>query len=188
MALGLINYNSIETTLERQLDVKAQHIVGRLGLSLPTFIWNFDTASIEKTLEAELAADELNQLQVVVQGKPMVIRSKESDGRYSNNPIAADLTYKEVTADLKYTEDNGNQQTVGTLIIKANNKSIKQALSSALWQQAIQLIILDLVIVTLIIFLVSSFVVNEIEKITQAVSELAAGGGFNPPAGYPQWK
>lgn len=177
LTLGLINYNSIETTLERQLDVKAQHIVGRLGLSLPTFIWNFDTASIEKTLEAELAADELNQLQVVVQGKPMVIRSKESDGRYSNNPIAADLTYKEVTADLKYTEDNGNQQTVGTLIIKVNNKSIKQALSSALWQQAIQLVILDLVIVTLIIFLVSSFVVNEIEKITQAVSELAAGGG-----------
>ncbi len=168
LMMGFYNYESKALALKQQLQAQAHLVTTRLSLSLPNFIWNFDTASIEKTLEAELEAESINSLTVELPEGDPVMRAK--DKADSGNDAL------ETRTEL-FFNDNDNQKSVGHLVLRMNDSVMRKELNQAIHSVIIEMILLDIILVSLITFLVSHSVVNKISAITAAVAELAAGGG-----------
>ena len=167
LLMGFYNYQSKAQALEQQLQGQARLVANRLSLSLPNFIWNFDTASIEKTLEAELEAESINSLVVELPEGDPVVRAKENTD--SSNAL-------ETRTEL-FFNDNDTPKSVGHLILRMNDSVMRAELNQAIRAVIIEMILLDIILVSLITFLVSHSVVKKISEITAAVGELAAGGG-----------
>ena len=108
LMMGFYNYESKALALKQQLQAQAHLVTTRLSLSLPNFIWNFDTASIEKTLEAELEAESINSLTVELPEGDPVMRAKDKTD--SGNDAL------ETRTEL-FFNDNDNQKSVGHLLV-----------------------------------------------------------------------
>ncbi|WP_430459685.1 methyl-accepting chemotaxis protein [Thalassolituus sp. LLYu03] len=171
LVLGILDYRNKSDAMHRQLTKQAELAATRMAISLPGFIWNFDTASIEKTMEAELEAPVVSRVAVQIEQGDTITREKDLSDNQSVNP---DVIIK--TMDLMFA-DGGEQKKVGTLIVGFNDSEILVALNSTVHQIIIQLVLLDVILVSMIVFLVSHSVVNKISAITSAVAALAAGGG-----------
>jgi hypothetical protein len=76
-AFGFYDFTNAKKFYENELQAKAVGVSKRLGLALPTQIWNYDTPSILKTMEAELVnTPAIVQIMVINGGKPTAIVTK----------------------------------------------------------------------------------------------------------------
>ncbi len=176
-AFGYYNYASSESKLTAALETDIQNAANRLSLSLPSLIWNFDTTSVEKTLESELRSHAMNQIMVLANDKVFAMRTKELDGSFSVNELSPLPVAIEIEQDLLFDDGSGNLQKVGLIKLKANDQAIRDQLAASLNSQIVQIVILDILIVSLIAVMLNRIFVRELNAVTEAVSELAQGEG-----------
>lgn len=177
VAFGWYNYDTTKHSLTEDLANQAQNALGRLQLSLPSPMWNYELDNIHKTLESELSANFINAIRVYSDSKLMTARSRSLSDEITSEEISAIESSETLTAPLKYSEDGNSESVIGSLEVDINNQAIETALNQALYYQFFQIIILDIVIVSLMYMLLSVMVLGELENVTRAIREIAEGEG-----------
>ena len=71
VASGAINYVSAKRDLDAGLRDEATALIGRLKLSLPALLWNFDEGQIDKTIESEMAGQDILGILVKTTVRPL---------------------------------------------------------------------------------------------------------------------
>lgn len=176
-AFGYYDFNNAKKFYEAELNEKAQGVSKRLGLALPTQIWNYDTPSILKTLEAELVnTPAITQIMVMNEGKPTAIVTMMKDGSVSNDEEADLPTPKDFTSEMFYTEE-GESKKVSDLLIKIDDTIIQEAINENFVGIVIKIILLDLILVSLIVILLNRTVIVQLKAITESLGNIAHGDG-----------
>jgi methyl-accepting chemotaxis protein len=174
--LGAIGYNNTKSELEEAAKVDAQRVIERLAASLPISIWNFDTNIAGKAIDAEISADFINSITVIVNGEVFVSRAKGLDGKINNNKNSPRIKAFSLKKNLEFEED-GNMNPVGELTIVYNQERTKSALNSALNLEILRIILLDIAAAILVTLIIRSSVIHPIMKIRNAIQDIAQGNG-----------
>ncbi|NRA24019.1 MAG: HAMP domain-containing protein, partial [Oleispira sp.] len=174
--LGAIGYNNTKSELEEAAKVDAQRVIERLAASLPISIWNFDTNIAGKAIDAEISADFINSITVIVNGEVFVSRAKGLDGNINSNKNSPRIKAFSLKKNLEFEED-GNMNPVGELTIVYNQERTKSALNSALNLEILRIILLDIAAAILVTLIIRSSVIHPIMKIRNAIQDIAQGNG-----------
>jgi len=133
---------------------------GRLQLSLPSSMWNFDSALTESILKSESDSEYISEIKL--------IESNENvDDVKSNNSQSFELIYS----------DNGSENIIGTVIVFKDDTSINHELNNLIITELIEATLLISVLVLLVYFLLLFMVVNPIKTIALKLEDIASGDG-----------
>ncbi len=77
---GAYNYNAVRAESYSKQSALVEQAIGRLQLSLPGPLWNYESAFIEASLKSELAADILSALLVVNKDKLVAGFARDTAG------------------------------------------------------------------------------------------------------------
>jgi methyl-accepting chemotaxis protein len=174
--LGTIGYNNTKSDLENAAKSDSQRVVDRLAASLPISIWNFDTSIAGKALDAEVSADFINSIAVIVNGEVFVSRAKGLDGTVSENKNSPRTSAFTLNKNLEFEED-GTMNPVGELTIVYNQDRTESALNDALNLEILRIILLDIAAAFLVTLIIRSSVIRPIMDIRNAIQDIAQGNG-----------
>ncbi|MGL4249904.1 MAG: methyl-accepting chemotaxis protein [Aeromonas sp.] len=173
---GAYNYSATKDENYRKQSSLVEQAIGRLQLSLPGPLWNYESAFIEASLKSELASDILSALLVVNKNKLVAGFARDSAGEIS--PLKAIPT--DVTGyggyDLVY-DDGGQKSTVAKLLVQTSDAAIQAKLRQQLITTVWQIVVLDVCIIALLMVLIHGNVLRPLQQMNQAVFDLAQGDG-----------
>lgn len=174
--LGAFNYSNTEERLLAEVQADAQNVVKRLQGSLPLPIWNFDQDTVVKNIEAELAADFVNRITVVVNEDIFATRAKNADNEIIESQASGKKDALELSEPLTYAAD-GDESEVGKLVIAINKERVTAALNSALQIEIFRVLLLAVIASVLITLIIKGSVISPLNKIREAIHDIAEGDG-----------
>ena len=171
---GTYNYRVAKYEMEAALAEDMVNTLGRLELSMPNALWNFDKAQIEQNLQSELTASHVRGI-VISNDKGVVAGFRKNvDGKIDDR-------YQEISAqderretELKFS-DNGTKKTVGKAMVFVSRDKIEQSLNNMIGRQAIQLVAMETVLLVALSYSVFYIVMKPLYKVRQALRQIAAG-------------
>jgi len=152
VGFGAYNYISTEKSLRKQLDAQVGLMLGRLQLSLPTTLWNFEGEQTGKVLESEVQAEFVKGLYLYNGTKLIASRTKSLSGaivKDENLGTEENLSESELTYD-----DSGTVNAVGRAIIEKDDTYIVELLQETLIRLVVQTLVLDIVLSILLSMLI----------------------------------
>lgn len=173
---GWFSYVQQKHFLMESVDDQAQQVLNRLRLSLPFPMWNYDEETIIKNIESEMGAKIISRILVVNGTEVIAMRSKSPDGGISDKVEAAVQASSQLTADLIYLKKDA-AKIIGKLTIDVDASTVEQALYAAKRDLIIQVVLMNIVVISLIFFLLRRMVLSPLSEINMALGHIAAGGG-----------
>ena len=178
---GFLDYKSSKADLYDKLNVAIDNVEHRLSLSLPASIWNFNLDAAKMSIASELRSSDLRAVKVLnPQGQVVLFVSldptdpnKLIDIPNKEDPFSQDLM---ATTELVYSE-YGTENKVGSAIVYYHTHNVEAQLESSLRYNIYQVIILDLVMVFILIFSLSTTLLRPLKELTYRISQLASGDG-----------
>lgn len=178
---GYLDYKSSKTDLYDKLNVAIDNVEHRLSLSLPASIWNFNLDAAKMSIASELRSSDLRAVKVLnPQGQVVLFVSldptdpnKLIDIPNKEDPFSQDLM---ATTELVYSE-YGTENKVGNATVYYHAHNVEAQLESSLRYNIYQVIILDLVMVFILIFSLSTTLLRPLKELTSRISQLASGDG-----------
>jgi methyl-accepting chemotaxis protein len=182
LTLTLCFYAAVDIWLSQaQLVEKAerasQNTAQRLGITLADSMWNFNVDNAKKVAEAELGTNDLVSITAFDNEDNQLFElSWDYDSQsVSNEPFSGNFLFKK-DQTIKFN-DQGEDFEAGRIKLTYTNQSIKAAFDSAIKRSALQIIILDIVILVLMGFLIHKLVLFPLDSITARVNDIAQGQG-----------
>ncbi len=176
-AFGAYDFQKAKSFYEKELTAQAVGVGKRLSLALPTQIWNYDTPSILKTMEAELVnTDSVVQIIVLQSGKAVNTKTKMKDGSVNEEPESDIPTTRENQFELFYSGE-GEAKKVADLLLKVDDSVMQAAIKDNFVGVVTKIVLLDLILVSLIVILLNSTVIKQLKAITGSVADIAHGEG-----------
>ncbi len=173
---GFYNYQSNSRLLYAQLDKYTQDLIGRLNISLPAAMWNFDTEQTVKIIEADAKAEMIHAIYIVDISGEITGRQKTEQGFVNRETIDPDfkgiVKRKEILFD-----DNGTINKVGELVLHIDNSPLKAQLKMYATAMLTQTLILDAVLMMVIMLIMRKIVITPLQKISFAMQDIAMGEG-----------
>lgn len=172
---GYDYYTTHNESYERQARL-VERAVGRLKLSLPGPLWNYETGFVTAALKSELGDSALDAL--VVKNKEKWVAGFGRDEAGEIVPLTQDpddlatLAKHEILYD-----DGGNQTPVAQLYVRESDAAIKEHLRKQLMASIVKIVILDLCIIGLLVVLIHGNVLRPLNRMNQAVFDIAQGEG-----------
>ena len=175
MGFGAYNYFETSRSLNASLEKQVNSVLGRLKISLPTTIWNYEAEQMASIVASEVSNDVVHAI-YVFDTKGMVSgQVKSSSGVDTVTKLPDDLgRMKE--ASLQYDKD-GAPTTVGRVVLSVDSSSIDELLMRSLTRLVVQTVIMVVILVALISVLMKGIVIRPIEMINEALKDIAAGEG-----------
>jgi methyl-accepting chemotaxis protein len=179
---GYFNYSSFRDGLINDLNDSVNAALGRMQLSLPGPIWNYNAGSLQANIKSELTANVIAAIQVTgSDGKTLAWFGKEGvDENGKAVFIEIDSAPKTTTntseAELVYIE-YGEKNAVGMVTVYADMNIIKPRLHTLLMQQVVMVLVLDASITLLILVVLNRTMLRPIKVISDAIQEIATGEG-----------
>lgn len=174
--LGAFNYSQTEQRLLNEVQADAQNVIKRLQGSLPLPIWNFDQDTVVKNIEAELAADFVNRITVVVNEDIFATRAKNAAGEIVESQTSGNTDALEFSEPLIYSAD-GDESEVGKLVIGINKDRVTAALNSAMQLEIFRVVLLAVIASVLITIIIRGSVIAPLNKVRTAIHDIAEGDG-----------
>ena len=178
---GYLDYKSSKTDLYEKLSVRISNVEHRLGLSLPASIWNFNLDAAKLSIASELRSADLRSVKVLnPQGDVVLFVSLDPADPSklvdldSKSPPKSDEF--ETKSELVYTE-YGTENKVGSAIIYYHAHVVENQLASSLRQSVYQVIILDVVMVIILVFSLTTTLLRPLRELTERISQLSSGDG-----------
>lgn len=173
---GIYNYKFIQSESYKSHNEQIEQAIKRLQLSLPNPLWNYETASIEALLKSELASEIISELIIVNDEK--VISGFSHQSRDEIKPIInMPLDVTQYSKHALVFDDNGEKNTVASLLVMTNDNAIKAKLKELLYTTFWQILILDVSIISLLIALINSNILKPLDRMRAAVLDLSQGNG-----------
>lgn len=172
---GYDYYTTHNESYERQARL-VERAVGRLQLSLPGPLWNYETGFVTAALKSELGDSALDAL--IVKNKEKWVAGFGRDEAGEIVPLTQDpddlatLAKHEILYD-----DGGNQTPVAQLYVRESDAAIKEHLRKQLMASIVKIVILDLCIIGLLVVLIHGNVLRPLNRMNQAVFDIAQGEG-----------
>jgi methyl-accepting chemotaxis protein len=179
---GTYDYLSTKSSLENNLQSRANQSVERLKLNLPGALWNLRTSQLEKTLVSELAAEYIKE--IVIYDDDALTKFNSGKTKLDSGeivgikPSATKLKGDYLLKDkLVFTDEFDESQSVGVVVINIDKRPLESTLSDLLFRLVFQTLILDIVVVLLLTSLCKIIVIRPISRVTEALGTMAKGEG-----------
>ena len=163
-ALSYYNYSKESTSLKTKQTNELKLVESRLQLNLPSAVWNFEEERILNVLNSEQQSENIAFI---------AIRNPKKENMFQSEGEESDESY---SFELNYIED-GNSNSVGTVIVFMDNTSIQQQLSNLAFSEFLSAIILDVFLLSALAFLVKKLVTQPLTEVINALENIASGEG-----------
>jgi methyl-accepting chemotaxis protein len=163
-ALSYYNYSKESTSLKTKQTNELKLVESRLQLNLPSAVWNFEEERILNVLNSEQQSENIAFI---------AIRNPKKENMFQSEGEESDESY---SFELNYIED-GNSNSVGTVIVFMDNTSIQQQLSNLAFSEFLSAIILDVILLSALAFLVKKLVTQPLTEVISALENIASGEG-----------
>ncbi len=175
MGFGAYNYSQTSASLNASLNKQVDSVLGRLKISLPPTIWNYETEQLNSIVASEVSNDVIHAIYVFDTKSLMTGQIKSADGTETVKKLPDDLgRVKEVP--LQYEED-GALNKVGRVVVTIDSSAIDELLGQSLTRLVVQTVIIIVALILLVGFLMKGIVIRPIEQINSALKDIAAGEG-----------
>lgn len=171
---GAFNYVMTKSDMEHALLAEAQALSSRLQTGLPIPLWNLDLAQAETLLNAELSADNVSAIVVRNGDKAVTGRMRDASGQAVAIKPGAALKGEKTTVELKY-KDGNELKPVGTVDIYLSRAAIEAALSRSIWLIIAQVILQNIVLITILSLTINTVVLRPLNRVRKALEEIASG-------------
>lgn len=174
-AFGAFSYTSSKHAMEQQLNDQVRRAVGRLQLGLPAPIWNFDNKQLDSLLDAEMGDPEIAAI-VVQNAKNVFVagRVRDETGKTTAAKAGTSPAGDKMSEDFKF-DDSGQIKTVGTVDVYASRAKIEQALRDEVIQLMIQVVVLNVALITALLLGLNAVVLASIERLREALEIISSG-------------
>ncbi|WP_163833515.1 methyl-accepting chemotaxis protein [Spartinivicinus ruber] len=174
---GYYNYSSAKASLEEELNTQAENATKRLSVSLPGPIWNYEPEFINSNVTSEMqAAKFIAGIQVKSKSDVLALFGRDEERKVVKAKAAPDNYSSTIEKELIF-DDDGDQQNVGTVVMYIDDSFVKAKLKENLIIQIVQGLVLDTLIACLIMVIVSRIVITPLRNVTDAINDIAGGGG-----------
>ncbi|MFC4159428.1 methyl-accepting chemotaxis protein [Chitinimonas lacunae] len=172
--LGAYNGAVTRDRLEKGLAEQQRALAGRLQLSLPEAIWNFNEGQIGKILEAEMGESIVHGILLEMDGKFLGGRKRGSDGKPT--PAAKDdqLSGTPFKVDLMF-DDSGTMKKVATAHVYVSRDEVEEAVRDNWIALLIQIVVLDVVLLVALSLSLSAVVLKPLSRLNHALHAIASG-------------
>lgn len=136
---GYYNYHVAKERLESDMNQDISSITQRLKQRLPTLMWNYDFNNVQNDLDSEMGSRYVHRLELT-DANDQFRYVTDSKGTRSSNEL------NKTIVPLVFKED-GEALRVGKLIIYQDNRYIKKELNTEVLRTAIQIVLLNLLVV-----------------------------------------
>ena len=171
---GAINYFKSKGERERSIESQTELSLGRLGTSLPNPLWNYDKAQVEQVLRAEMSAPFLNGITIVNENKPVGGLLRNADDKLQASDTPPKQFDRKITRKLNFME-NGKANPVGEVSVFISFEQVRSALRQDLWWLSVQIIVLDLILISALAFSLNWVVLQPLGEIKRAIHNIATG-------------
>lgn len=138
---GAYNYQVARQELLASLNAQAEGTLGRLKLSLPGALWNFDKTQIDQIIQSEMQADHVRAIIIHDENGIVAGFRRAPDGK-----IDAELKRVE-GADPREAalgfNDRGTIKPLGKAVLHVSDERVASSLNGLLWRFGIQLILVE---------------------------------------------
>jgi methyl-accepting chemotaxis protein len=170
---GVYNYHVAKEELVSSLNTQAQNSLSRLKLSLPNALWNFDKTQIDQIIQSEMQENHVQAI-IINDDKGVVAAfSRTSDDKIVDN-IKQFIGSDKREAELNFN-DSGTVKPVGNAVLYVSNKKIASSLNGLLWRSALQLVLVEGLLLAGLYFALYKFVLRPLTSVRQALEQIAAG-------------
>jgi methyl-accepting chemotaxis protein len=157
------------TEVERQVSAA----LSRSLKSLPSPVWNFDTAQVEQIIAAEMDAPFVLGIEVTSGGKSVAAVSRDRAGKVQSAPVVPQAEYVR-SAQLEYV-DGGRAVDAGTVAIHVSLDVTRRALLADLRWTLVRALMLTLGLVVGLSFALTRMVFSPIAMVRTAICNVAQG-------------
>lgn len=174
-AFGAFGYLHQARTLEEQLQQQLGSAVSRMAVGLPEAVWNYDEGQIGKILRAEMSLAAIDGVEVrngtkflggVVRSADRTVASAAQSSQFgSEGKLDFELTVAE----------GAKKSVVGTAVIHFNRAHTRAALADNLMLQALQVLVLNVLIVVAVSLVISRTVLRPLKTFGDALHDIGAG-------------
>jgi len=164
VASGYYSYMAQSTHLKIEQTNELKLVESRLQLNLPSALWNFEEERALNILNSEQKSENIAFITIHDQENESMF---QSDGEESDESYSFDLTYI----------DDGDSHILGNITVFMDNTSIQKQLSNLSFNEFLKAIILDVVLLSVLYFLVKKLVTQPLSAVIKALENIARGEG-----------
>ncbi len=138
---GAYNYQVARQELLSSLNAQAEGTLGRLKLSLPSALWNFDKTQIDQIIQSEMQADHVRAI-IIHDENGIVAGFRRAPG----GKIDVELKRVEGADPLEAAlgfNDRGTVKLLGKAVLHVSDERVASSLNGLLWRFGIQLILVE---------------------------------------------
>ncbi|PHV10239.1 methyl-accepting chemotaxis protein [Chitinimonas sp. BJB300] len=179
--LGVYNYRQAETRLLKERQEAVKGILYRISLSLPVAVWNFDTTQAEQIVRSEINRNFILGLVIKTEDRAFLSMRRSVEGRVEKGQprqVAQGLLHQ---IDLHYLA-NGSSRSVGKVELHISNEDIEQELAANLRFNAIEILLLDILLVVALLVAIRHYIALPLKQINNTLNAVAMGDLTAAPA------
>ncbi len=164
VSFGAFDYRAQRQHLEEGQAKQLKLVESRLKLNLPAAIWNFNEEQVKGILNSEQQSDDVAFIQVLNDSGKETVHSNGAKTQFSSKFKLEFIEY-------------GQASNVGSVVLYFDQSQINAALSALANGFIIEVIVLDLIIVTAFWFLFGRLVSTPLSQVADALEDIARGEG-----------
>lgn len=170
---GTYNYFSLKRELEASLSGEIDQSLTRLSQSLPSSLWDFNVAQVERIAQSEMDKSAVVAVRVVTDGQVVAGLMRDADGRVVSGAAAPQADLRRAT-ELTYKTASG-PRVLGQVEIFVSTKSIKAKLRESVIALLIQMALLDVLLVLTLVWSMRRLVIAPMTTVKEALATVADG-------------
>lgn len=130
-------------------DAQMRHrVITRLGISLPSALWNLDHAKVSSLLDAELQDPGVTAIRVYDAPNSIFVARTRADGKnLSDLPNDRQPVGKAMPVKLVFMSNNRDQYPVGEAVVFFDTSLTELALNNEIRRRIIEVVVVDLVLI-----------------------------------------
>ncbi len=172
LLLGLSNYTHERRWLSGEQERAAGEALVRLRDSLALALWNMEPGRVQFAVETELRHPAIAAVGLTTPEGIEVWRRDEGGVIVKTNRLPDDLP-SGGSSPVAY-EKKGRTETLGEVVVFKDPGAIQKALRGSMRRVAVEIVVLNVILIGLVVFLTQRLVVTPMEKIA---NELYEGAG-----------
>jgi len=170
--MGVVSSVRERSGLNRQLVRTAFVIQSQLAVALPAPIWAMDTHQVDSILGAAMAAPEIEAIAVTGPKGPIAVMARDAAGNPVKKDGATALPASTRSEAPIIYNDNGNPKALGTLQLFISSKSVTAAFQKSLLLLAIEIVVLDLLLILVLSWVVKAGVIRPLHSLRDALASM----------------
>lgn len=177
LCYAIVDISISQSALTDKAKIASQNTAKRLGVTLADSMWNFNVENSKKVTVAELGTNDLVGVSVFDNENNQLYQihwDQESqemkDGKYPHDFLF------ETEQTIKFN-DQGEDFDAGRIKLIFSSQTIDDAFSAAVNRSVIQVVLLDVIILTLMGFSLHKLILTPLDDITARVNDIAQGQG-----------